>query len=99
MKSASTARVVSDRNNAPTKRSASEIVVDMALPESAEKVDRALVERSVEDIREIIAKTVSRGQDEVGRYLLKEFFDNDPSIYLASGPAKHASLAKLIDRC
>jgi hypothetical protein len=72
---------------------------ELALPESAEKIDRDLVERSVAQIRVIIAKTVSRGQDEVGRYLLKEFFDDDPAVYLTSGPTKHASLAKLMDRC
>jgi hypothetical protein len=93
---------VSDRKNALARRSASEAVedaADLALPESAEKIDRELVERSVAEIREIIAKTVSRGQDEVGQYLLKEFFADDPLVYLASGPTKHASLAKLTDRC
>jgi hypothetical protein len=93
---------VSDRKNALVRRSAAETThdaVELALPESAEKIDRELVERSVAEIRGIIAKTVSRGQDEVGRYLLEEFFDADPAVYLTSGPTKHASLAKLMDRC
>jgi hypothetical protein len=79
------------------------VVVDeetrIAVPESADTVDRELVDRSVSSIRAIIAKTVSRGQDEVGHYLLKEFFNGDPEVYLAAGPTKHASLGKLMDRC
>lgn len=71
----------------------------VVLPASADRLDRDLVDRSVSDIREIIARTVSRGQDEVGRYLLREFFENDPEVYLASGPNRHASLRRLIDRC
>jgi hypothetical protein len=67
--------------------------------ESVAKVDRELVDRSVAEIRGIITKTVSRGQDEVGQYLLKAFFDDDPAAYFASGPTKHASLGKLMERC
>jgi hypothetical protein len=69
------------------------------LPASAEKVDKDLVERAVNDLRELVAKTVARGQDEIGQYLLREFFEDDPEVYLASGHAKHASLRKLMDRC
>jgi hypothetical protein len=68
-------------------------------PFSAEKVDKELVERSVAHIREIIAKTVSVGQEEIGRFLLKEFFDDDPTAYVASTASKHASLRKLMERC
>jgi hypothetical protein len=69
------------------------------LPASAEKVDKDLVERAVNELRELVAKTVARGQDEIGQYLLREFFENDPEVYLAAGPAKHASLRRLMDRC
>jgi hypothetical protein len=74
-------------------------VAEIVLPASADKVDRALVDRSVSHIRDVLAKTVTLGLDEVGQYLLKEFFDNDPAIYLAAAPNKHASLRKLMDRC
>lgn len=69
------------------------------LPASAEKVDKDLVERSISDLRELVAKTVARGQDEIGQYLLREFFQDDPEVYVASGPSNHASLRKLMDRC
>jgi hypothetical protein len=93
---------VSERKTTVARKTAAEpavAVVSIVIPDSAERIDRQLVDRSVTEIREIIAKTVSRGQDEVGRYLLKEFFDGDPAIYLAAGPTRHASLAKLMDRC
>lgn len=69
------------------------------LPASAEKIDKDLVERSISEVREIVAKTVAKGQDEVGQYLLREFFGGDPEVYYASGPTKHASLRKFMDRC
>jgi hypothetical protein len=72
---------------------------EIVTPASADKVDRALVDRSVSHIREVMAKTVTRGLDEIGQYLLKEFFDDDPAFFLASSPTKHASLRKLMDRC
>jgi hypothetical protein len=73
-----------------------EVVV---LPACAEKIDRELVERSTAHIRGIITKTVTRGLDEVGDYLLKAFFDDDPEVYYAGTPTTHASLRKLFERC
>src|SRR5262245_27971098 len=70
----------------------------VVLPVSAEKIDRELVERSVKHIREVLAKTVSRGLDEVGKYLLKAFFDDDTEVFFAAGPHRHASLRRLIER-
>src|SRR5713101_3950019 len=69
------------------------------LPASASKVDRDLVDRSVTHIREVIAKTLSAGQDEIGRYLLKSFFNDDPEVYQSQVATKHLSLRKLLDRC
>lgn len=74
-------------------------VATLVVPESAQKLDRALVDRAASRIRELVNKTVARGLDEVGTFLLKEFFDDDPEVFFASGPNKHASLLKLIDRC
>lgn len=72
---------------------------NVVLPRSAEKPDRGLVQDSVEHIREILAKTVTRGMDEVGRYLLKEFYDDSPELYFSLSPTKHASLRMLVERC
>ena len=90
-----------ERKNALTKRDASDSanVTVIALPKSAEKVDRDLVERTVSQIRDVLAKTVTRGMDEVGRYLLQAFYDDDPALYFSASPNKHASLRLLIERC
>ena len=71
----------------------------VALPRSAEKIDRELVERAVSHIRDVLAKTVTRGTDEVGAYLLQAFYDDDPELYFSASPNKHASLRLLIERC
>jgi hypothetical protein len=71
----------------------------LAIPASAHKLDRRLVDRSVVQIREIVGTTLARGLDEVGAFLLKAFFDDDPEVFFASGPNKHTSLLKLIERC
>jgi hypothetical protein len=71
----------------------------LVLPKSAARADRDLVERSIAHIRDVLAKTVTRGMDEVGRYMLREFYDDDPELYLSASPNKHASLRLLIDRC
>ena len=90
-----------ERRNALTKRDASDSAnaTVVALPSSAEKVDRELVERAVSHIRGELAKMVARGMDEVGRYLLQTFYDDDPELYFSASPNKHASLRLLIERC
>lgn len=71
---------------------------DTAVPKSATTADAALVDGVVEDIRGILVKTVARGMEEVGRLLLKRFFDDDPALYGSSSHAKHASLRLLLER-
>lgn len=71
---------------------------ELVLPSSAEKADRELVDRAVAHIRDVLARTVARGLDDVGRYLLREFYDDDPQLYFSAAPKKHASLRMLIDR-
>jgi len=92
---------MAERRNVLTTRDASggANVTVVALPRSAEKVDRELVEQAVAHIRDALAKTVTRGMDEVGRYLLKTFYDDDPELYFSASPSKHASLRLLIERC
>ncbi len=90
-----------ERRNALTKRDASDSTdaIAVALPRSAEKVNRELVERAVSHIRDVLAKTVTRGVDEVGGYLLQAFYDDDPELYFSASPNKHASLRLLMERC
>jgi hypothetical protein len=92
---------VSERTNARTKRDAGASAdgTVVVLARSAEKVDRELVERSASHIREVLSKTVTRGLDEVGRYLLQVFYDDDPELYFSASPNKHASLRLLMERC
>jgi hypothetical protein len=70
-----------------------------ALPESAEKADRDLVDRAISHIRDVLSGTVSKGMEEVGQYLLREFYDDDPELYYSASPNKHASLRLLVERC
>jgi hypothetical protein len=46
-----------------------------AAPRSALTADNELVENSAEHIRELLARTVTRGMVDVGRYLLKTFYE------------------------
>ncbi|MCL2726687.1 MAG: hypothetical protein FWD69_19885, partial [Polyangiaceae bacterium] len=55
--------------------------------------------RAVAHIRDVVSKTVTRGLDDIGTYLLREFYDNDPALYFSSRSSKHASLRMLIERC
>jgi hypothetical protein len=75
-----------------------ETASELGLPRSADLEDAVLVDRAVHHIRAVLASTVSRGMEEVGRYLLEEFFDNDPRLYFSTAPKKHASLRLLIAR-
>jgi hypothetical protein len=70
-----------------------------AAPQSALTEDNELVESSVEHIRELLARTIARGMDEVGKYLLKTFYDNSPELYFSMNQTKHASLRLLLNRC
>jgi hypothetical protein len=88
-----------ERRNALTTRDANGDATVVPLPRSAEKVDRELVERAVLHIRGELTKTVACGVDEVGRYLLQTFYDDDPDLYYSASPNEHASLRLLIERC
>lgn len=90
---------MTDRKTALAKRTESPTAELVVLPASAEKPDKALVDRAVAHIRDVVSKTVARGLDDVGSYLLREFYDDDPALYLSASPSKHASLSMLIERC
>jgi hypothetical protein len=90
---------MTERKTALAKRAEPAIAEIVVLPASAAKADKALVERAVSHIRDVVAKTVARGLDDVGSYLLREFYDDDPALYLSASPSKHASLSMLVERC
>jgi hypothetical protein len=90
---------MTDRKTALVKRPEPKTAEVIALPASAEKADKALVDRAISHIRDVVAKTVARGLDDVGSYLLREFYNDDPELYRSASPTKHASLSLLIQRC
>jgi hypothetical protein len=71
----------------------------LELPKSAHRADRALVDLAVTHIKGVLARTVARGTEEIGRYLLETFYDGDPQKYLSFAPGKHASITMLVARC
>ncbi len=72
---------------------------DLVIPASAEHYDRDLVDQAAQEIQAILVRTVNRGVDEIGRCLLRTFFDDDPELYFSISPTKHVSLTKLAERC
>lgn len=90
---------MSKNKTALTKVSEPQTAELVTLPASAQKADSALVERAAEQIKDIVSKTLARGMDEVGQYLLREFYEDDPTLYHSSSPNKHASLTLLLERC
>ena len=69
------------------------------LPANATTGDVNLVDRAARQVKEIIARTMSRGLEDVGNYLLETFYDGNPALYRSLRPWKHASLTMLEQRC
>jgi len=86
-----------------TEESPTEAIVvaeqEPALPASATKQDEKLVDKAAKQIREILARTVAQGLEEVGTYLLDTFYEGKPELYQSLKPSKHASLSLLEERC
>jgi hypothetical protein len=74
----------------------SEVVV---LPTGAAELDGALVIKAAKEIATILRGTLARALHEVGDYLLKNFYDDDPALYRSTSPTKHASLDALVAQC
>ena len=72
---------------------------ELKLPSCARQEDKSLVARAAGDIRAILARTVAHGMAEVGDYLLREFYDDNPALYRSASHAKHASIRLLEQRC
>lgn len=69
------------------------------LPVSAIEQDEKLVNKAAKQVRDILARTISQGLEDVGNYLLDTFFDGKPELYQSLKPGKHASLRLLEERC
>jgi hypothetical protein len=69
------------------------------VPTGAAKQDTALITKAAKDIATIVRNTLTRGVHEVGEYLLKHFYDDDPELYHSTSPTKHASLSALVEQC
>lgn len=86
-----------------TEESPTEAIVvadqEPVLPASAAKQDTKLVDKAAKQIRDILARTVSQGLEDVGNYLLDTFYDGKPELYQSLKPSKHASLTLLEERC
>jgi hypothetical protein len=78
---------------------ASRTDAEKLLPPGADTADDRLVGAAVSEIRTILGQTLAKGMEQVGAYLLKTFYDDDPALYAAATPTKHASLRKLSERC
>lgn len=61
--------------------------------------DEKLVQEAVKHIQGILAETVIKGMVDVGAYLLKHFFNNDPELVRSRNPSKNASFRILVERC
>ncbi len=69
------------------------------VPEEEVKVDEELVEKAVKEIKSILAQTVIKGMIDVGAYVLKEFFNDDPELASSRNPLKNASYRSLVEKC
>jgi hypothetical protein len=69
------------------------------LPAGAAELDGALVTKAAKEIAAILRGTLARGLHEVGAYLLKNFYDDDPALYHSTSPTKHVSLGALVAQC
>jgi hypothetical protein len=71
----------------------------MQLPPCANAADEALVAEAAVRIRQLLAQTLQRGLEEVGQFLLDQFYDGSWEAYLSTNSYKHVSLRLLMDRC
>jgi hypothetical protein len=55
--------------------------------------------RAAEHIRWILSRTLARGMEDVGGYVLKTFYEDDPARYRSASAPGHLSLRALIERC
>ncbi|MBI5531160.1 MAG: hypothetical protein HY898_00490 [Deltaproteobacteria bacterium] len=87
------------RPDAIEARESERLVPSSTWPQCASVEDDALVKRASEQIRSILGATIARGLEEIGKVLLREFFNNDPALYRSTSHHKHVSLRLLVERC
>jgi hypothetical protein len=66
---------------------------------NVESPDEVLVRRAMKDIKAILGRTLQKGLEEVGTYILEHFYGNDLELYRSTAPSKHASLSLLVAKC
>jgi hypothetical protein len=73
-------------------------VTEATKPEET-PVDEKLVEKAVVYIRKTLAETLFKGATDVGDYVLKQFFGDDPEQVRSQNPHKNASFRSLSEKC
>ena len=68
------------------------------LEEPEEPVDQELIEEAVSFINETLNKTMYKGAEEIGAFVLKGFFDNNIDAASSRAPKKPASYRRLCER-
>ncbi len=66
--------------------------------ELEEQVDEELIEAAVIFINETLNKTIYKGAEEIGAYVLEKFFDNDVDEASSRAPQKSISYRRLCER-
>lgn len=61
--------------------------------------DPGVIDEAVDEISNILQRTVFRGMRQIGEYVLERFYDNDVSLVRSRSHSKHATLRALIKRC
>lgn len=59
--------------------------------------DEAKLDEAVQEVNSLAKATVLAGAIEIGRYLLREFFDDDPEKARSQDPTKAASIRKIAE--
>jgi hypothetical protein len=85
----------------PSSRNDTKIIV----AEGAQMADKkdvpneSLITKAVQDISDILGRTVKSAQVEVGEYILREFYEDDIELYRSKNPTKDVSLNALLEKC
>lgn len=71
----------------------------MVVPDCATIADDERIREAVVRVRQLLVQTVQRGLEEVGQFLLDQFYNGCWQAYRSNSAHKHVSLRLLMDRC